>query len=76
MSDSESSLPKARTALRDLEGALARIEAALARRPHSSTLEAQLKDAHADYARLDAAARTVQTGLDGAILKLRTVLEG
>ena len=76
MSDSESSLPKARAALRDLEGALARIESALARRPASDVLKTQLEAAQADYIRLDAAARTVQTGLDGAILKLRTVLEG
>lgn len=75
MSDSDPRLSKSRAALRDLEWALDRIEVALARRDDPARLEEQLREARADYAKLDAAARTVQSGLDGAILRLRAVLE-
>lgn len=68
--------PKTETAMRRLESAIARIEAALGRAPQRDLLLAEeLRDSRAEYMDLHDAARTVSTRLDSAIGRLKVVLE-
>ena len=75
MTDASAALPRSRAALLDLERALGRLEGALARRGTAEMTES-LRAARADYARLDAAARQVETRLGEVIARLKSALEG
>lgn len=75
-----SQLPHSRAALARLEQALARLEAAAAqqidRAGDDRFLAAQLQAVRDDYTRLDHASRMVESRLDGAIGRIKTILEG
>lgn len=71
------SLQRTEEAVKRLEAALDRLEAAAATRIATGDLllAGQLRDAHDDYAHLADTTRVVATRLDGAIDRLRLLLE-
>jgi len=70
-------MPRTRIAMQAMEKALARLEGVTAKGTHGDLfLEQEVKALRADYARLDETAAEVEERLDGAILRIRSVLEG
>jgi hypothetical protein len=81
MTDGVARLPPTRAALNDLRQAVDRLESALANREAGASVKAhiseqvKLDEARSDYAKLNAAARQIEAGLDDLISRLKSALE-
>ena len=80
MNGDNSQLARSRAALAQLERALARLDDAAARRIQKAGddlfLADQLRAVQDEYSRLDHASLLVEARLDGAIGRIKTILEG
>ncbi len=75
MDENDNQLPRSRAAIERLERALQRLEGATAHHNGDLFLEGELRRARDDYRRLDEASRLVEARLDGAIGRLKLILE-